>query len=506
MVITEMIDPFKQHVRSKLFRKLFLMTCLSAAVPVLVLGAFLLLSTPVGGRDGSISLFPEFYGIVLFAIVVAGVVAYSLSRHISAPISELAQGATEIARGDFSREVKVGANDEIGRLAKLFNYMTIELRRLHNMNLNKIIAERNKTQTIIKNIGDGVIVTDLKERILVLNSVAEKWFGLKESDAGERPIKDLITDRKLLWLIREATNRDDGRLPAVEVTIKRKGEWQVRVLQARAARVLQEEGELIGIVTILRDVTREKEIDRMKTELVSMVAHELRSPLTSIAGFSELLLDSDLTHEQSEEYASIILKESNRLSDLINKFLDISRIESGKIQAKKAEIDLIDVVRTTVANNEHLAARKGIAIEVHAPEHLKKVKADYGMMEQAFVNLLSNAIKYSPENTRIDFVVKETPEQVIVEVHDQGYGIPAKALRKVFDKFYRVSEHEKIREVSGSGLGLSLVKQIVDLHEGSVEVESELGRGSVFTVIVPISSGDNRHPIREEEAEQDIVW
>ena len=237
-----------------------------------------------------------------------------------------------------------------------------------------------------------------------------------------------------------------------------------------------------------------------------MVAHELRSPLTSIAGFSELLLDPDLTREQLEEYASIILKESNRLSDLINKFLDISRIESGKIQAKKTEIDLIDVVRTTVANNTHLAARKGISIEVHAPEQIEKVKADFGMMEQALLNLLSNAIKYSPDNTRIDFVLKETPEQVIVQVHDQGYGIPPDSLKKIFNKFYRVGEHEKVREVAGSGLGLALVKQILKLHEGRIEVESELGRGSVFTVFLPISTSDKSYSVHEEEAEQDIVW
>lgn len=501
-----MIDPIKQHVRSKLFRKLFFMAGLSAAVPILVLGAFLLLKTRIGVEGVLVSFFPEFWGIVLVAIVAAGMVAFSLSRQISTPIAELAQSATEIARGDFSREVKIESNNEIGRLAKLFNYMTTELRRLHNMNLNKIIAERNKTRTIIKNIGDGVIVTDSKERILVLNSVAEKWFGLKEGDVGEKPIKDFITDSKLLWLIHEATYKDDGRLPTVEVAIKQKGEWQERILQAKAARVLQEEGGLIGIVMILRDITREKDIDRMKTELVSMVAHELRSPLTSIAGFSELLLDPDLTREQLEEYASIILKESNRLSDLINKFLDISRIESGKIQAKKTEIDLIDVVRTTVANNTHLAARKGISIEVHAPEQIEKVKADFGMMEQALLNLLSNAIKYSPDNTRIDFVLKETPEQVIVQVHDQGYGIPPDSLKKIFNKFYRVGEHEKVREVAGSGLGLALVKQILKLHEGRIEVESELGRGSVFTVFLPISTSDKSYSVHEEEAEQDIVW
>jgi len=237
-----------------------------------------------------------------------------------------------------------------------------------------------------------------------------------------------------------------------------------------------------------------------------MVAHELRSPLTSISGFSELLLDSDTTPEQATEYANIILKEANRLSDLINKFLDISRIESGRIQPKKVSLDLHETIQMVVGNNSYLASRKGIEVEIHSPENLDKVMADSGMMEQVFLNLFSNAIKYSAEKTRIDFVIRQTESEIIVEVHDQGYGIPPKALPKIFDKFYRVTENDKVRETAGSGLGLSLVKQIVEMHNGRIEVESEVGRGSVFSVFFLRANGRHKMAVRHERDTEDIVW
>jgi PAS domain S-box-containing protein len=501
-----MTNWIREHIKSRLFRKLFLPTLAAALIPILVIGVFWIKNRHGLTEDLLARLLPQYYGVIIFTLLLAGLVAFYLSRYITTPISALTKSAIEIARGNFSHEIQVKSDDEIGRLARLFNYMTTELRRLHSMNLAQIIAERNKTQTIIKNIADGAVVTDPKSRVLILNAVAEKWFGLQESEAFEKPLSDYIKEPRLLQLISEATSNKTSVLPAVEINLKVSGEWKPRTLQARAARVLQENGELIGIVTILRDVTQQKEIDKMKTELVSMVAHELRSPLTSISGFSELLLDSDITPEQSSEYANIILKEANRLSDLINKFLDISRIESGRIQPKKVRMDLGETVQMVVGNNSYLASRKGIEVDIHRPDRLDEVIADSGMMEQVFLNLFSNAIKYSADKTRIDFVLRQTEDEIIVEVHDQGYGIPPKALSKIFDKFYRVTENEKVRETTGSGLGLSLVKQIVEMHGGRIEVESELGHGSVFSVFLARMNGRQKANMQQGKDAEDIVW
>jgi PAS domain S-box-containing protein len=494
-----MTEWFKQQIKSKLFRKLFWAILVATVLPLAVMTALW-----VGTVETGIHVLSNFFGIILLALVLAAIVAFYISQFITSPIAEMTKSATKIAQGNFSHKIRVDSDDEVGRLGRLFNYMTVELKRLHKMNLAKIIAERNKTQTIIKNIADGVVVTDPKLKILLLNASVEKWFALKEGEAFERPLTDFIREAKLIELMEEAIRKNNKALPAVEITIKIKGEWKSRVFQARAARVQQDDGELVGIVTILRDVTQQKEIDKMKTELVSMVAHELRSPLTSISGFSELLLDTDITKSQSEEYASIILNESRRLSDLINKFLDISRIESGRIQPKKIPLDLAEIIQMVVGNNSYLASKKNIEVEIHSMSRLGKIYADTGMMEQVFLNLFSNAIKYSPNNTRIDFVLKASDGEVIVQIQDHGYGIPPKALPHIFDKFYRVTDNEATREIVGSGLGLALVKQIVDMHGGHVEVESKMGHGSVFSVHLPKISGREKVQLSVDDSEEII--
>lgn len=478
-----MID-FLFFKRRTLFRRLFFITLTVAVLPLVVM--WLYFARAVEGvmpaAEGTFAT--AFYIFLVLAIMLATLGAYYLSKKISRPIGRFTRSATEIARGNFNEKIEVRSNDEIGRLAKIFNYMTTELRRLHDMNLSKIILERNKTQTIIRNIVDGVIVTDPDFRILLINDIAENWFGVNEKMAQNKKIDQVIHNIPLIEFLQKFDKEESGE-PSKELKLKNPDTWRDIFLQARAAKVIGEKGELIGIVTILRDITREKEIDRMKTELVSMVAHELRSPLTSISGFSELLLDEGVTREQSEEYAAIILKESNRLSELINKFLDISKIEAGKSQVKRAPIQLREVVDKVLDVNLHQAEKKQIPVSVKASPNLALVYADRDMIEQVILNLFSNAVKYSPEHATVEIRLRELPTDVLVEVEDTGYGISEEALPRIFDKFYRASDTEAVREASGTGLGLALVKEIIELHQGKISVKSELGKGSTFGFTLP---------------------
>jgi PAS domain S-box-containing protein len=513
-----MID-FLFFKRKTIFRKVFLITLIVSLLPLVVLWLYLLHDTITAGSPASappeagrplqgfepISRTPlVFYTLFGLAILLTTAGSFYLSKRISHPITHFTRTATEIARGNFNERVHVDSQDEIGRLAKIFNYMTEELRRLRKMDLNKIINEKNKTETIIKNIADGVIVTDLSHRILMMNSVMEMWFGIKEKECVNKPLESHISNNNLLQFIRNVQNDGGQKQPTTEIVIKSTKNWRDIFLQARAARVVDEQHELIGIVTILRDVTREKEIDRMKTELVSMVAHELRSPLTSISGFSELLLDPTVNREQAEEYATIILKEANRLSELINKFLDISKIEAGKSQAKKVPMQIRDVVDKVLDVNLHQAEKKGIVVSVKVSADLPLVVGDRDMLEQVILNLFNNAVKYSPENTAIEIRLKERENDVLIEVEDNGYGISEKSLPRIFDKFYRVTDNEKVRETTGTGLGLSLVKEIVEIHGGTMTVSSKLNEGSTFAFNVPKYSGRFQE-LDFETAEADLA-
>lgn len=476
---------FRFFKSDSLLRKLFLLTLLVAVVPLGLswMYFFYLENQPSPGPI--INSSTVFYGLLVLAFVMAGWGAYYFSRHIIKPIRHFKRSATEIARGNFHHKVEVQANDEIGRLAKIFNYMCEELRRLHDMNLNKIINEKHKTETILKHIADGVIVTDADNRILLMNYVAEHWFGPFELEIAGAPIEELLNNRRLIKFIRGVSRNGEEKHRSMEIVLDPRNGWKKIVLQAHAARIVSEENELIGIVTVLRDVTREKEIDRMKTELVSMVAHELRSPLTSISGFSELLLDSSTSREQAAEYAQIILKESNRLSELINKFLDISKIEAGKSQVRRTPVDMKALVEKVLSFNAQQAQRKEIRVDLQAPQDVSTVYVDRDMFEQVLLNLYSNAIKYSPDKASLTVHISETADDVHIAFQDTGYGISEEALPRIFDKFYRVSDNDQISEITGSGLGLSLVKQIVEIHGGKIQVQSKLGEGSTFTVVLP---------------------
>jgi PAS domain S-box-containing protein len=497
-----MID-FLSFMRKTIFRKVFVITWLSALVPLFVLWFYLFNDSPGFQATGRTAVI--FYALFVLATLLATVGTYYLSKRISTPITDFARTATSIARGNFNERVTVESQDELGRLARIFNFMTEELDRLRKMDLNRIINEKKKNDTIIKNIADGVIVTDPNNRIVVMNSVMESWFGIHEKECLSKPLEQCISNNTLLQFIRNVLQNDSTKnTPTTEIVIKSTKTWRDIFLQAHAARVNNEQNELIGIVTILRDITREKEIDRMKTELVSMVAHELRSPLTSISGFSELLLDPTVNREQSEEYATIILKESNRLSELINKFLDISKIEAGKSQAKKVPMQIRDVVDKVLDVNLHQAEKKGIVVSVKLSSNLPLVLGDPDMLEQVVLNLFTNAVKYSAENTAIEIRLKERESEVLIEVEDNGYGISEKSQQRLFEKFYRVTDNEKVREITGTGLGLALVKEIVEIHGGSIAVQSKLGEGSTFSFTIPKYSG-RFHEMEFDAAEVDML-
>lgn len=470
-------------IQKTLFSKVFMILIIIAFFPLLII------------KIGIYSLFNDtvpFINIWLFLITAllttasAALGAFYLSKKINKPIAHFSKSATEIARGNFTHRIEIRSTDEIGRLAKIFNYMVTELQRLDEMNLNKIITEKNKTETIIKNIADGVIVTDPENRILVLNSVAEKWFGIKERDVLQGPLDFFIPNDSLISLIHKIRASKNGASSSLEIQLQPPKSRKSVILQAKAARVIRGEHELIGIVTILRDITREREIDRMKTELVSMVAHELRSPLTSISGFSELLLDVGVSQGQAREYAEIILKESNRLGDLINKFLDISRIESGKSQMNKVSARIYDVVSNVLGMNIHLAERKNIIVNIHLSADLPLIMVDMEMLGEVILNLYSNAVKYSPENSTIEIIAKKVGNMLEIQINDNGYGISKESLPRIFDKFYRVTDNEKIRDITGSGLGLSLVKEIIELHDGTIKVNSKINEGTSFLIRLPL--------------------
>lgn len=422
-------------------------------------------------------------------LIAAVIMALFFSNHISRPVKHLADKARGIAKGDFSQRAKVESHDEIGELAEVFNNMAQQLQLFEDLNIDRLVSEKSKIETLVKNMADGVIVTDDKQRIIIVNRVAEEWFGTSELDAFELPLSAVIHNRGLIDLIQQAESSSD--MVSGEIEVKVAGSARPFILGAHAAKVSTPRRVSIGVITVLRDITREKEIDRMKTELVSLTAHELRTPITAIAGFSQILTEDTSDPAQTAEFSGIIYKESLRLSDMINKFLDISRIESGRQELQHVPVMLNQILLDVLDVNEQMAAEKNIRVERHVPADVSLLEGDPDLLGQVFLNLFSNAVKYSPDGTTITVSMTEEDGTQTVRVHDQGYGILEEDLPHIFDKFYRVKNDKIVKEITGTGLGLPLVKEIVEQHGGSIFVESELRQGSIFGFSLPIPNDDD---------------
>jgi signal transduction histidine kinase len=253
------------------------------------------------------------------------------------------------------------------------------------------------------------------------------------------------------------------------------------------------DGQLLGRLFVFRDVTREREVDRMKTEFVSLVSHELRTPLTSIKGFTQMVLEGDAgeINEEVQEFLGIALNNTDRLIALVNDLLDISRIESGRVQLKSEAVDLNAAVETVAATMQGKLREKEQQLAVSVDPAATCVTGDRDKLVQVLTNYVSNAHKYTEPGGSIRVVVSRQGDFARVAVSDNGHGIAPEDQARLFSRFYRV-DNEMTREVGGTGLGLSIVKQLIELQGGEVGVQSELGAGSTFTFTIPLSTAPNQ--------------
>ena len=351
-------------------------------------------------------------------------------------------------------------------------------------------AERAHAESILNSLRDAVVVTDQFNEVTLANSSALRLLGGDASRAVHSSVDALIPDESLRRMIKDVmeagvvsrqkraehamTTPDRGGNSAFDVTItclpdRRTGEGAG------------------GVVTILRDITREKEISQMKSDFVSQASHELRTPLASINAYVEMLIDGEAGEEQArQEFYLVIKAEVDRVSRMIDNMLNISRIEAGIVSVERAEVDFAKMVRGVLETMQPQAAAKKIMLVDKIGPLIYTAEADRDMMHQVVMNLVSNAIKYTPEGGRVTVTVEndDASRSVLVVVQDTGLGIPPDALKRLFEKFFRIESYKRIAK--GTGLGLNLVKHIVEtVHHGKVGVTSEVGMGSKFWFTVP---------------------
>ena len=398
-------------------------------------------------------------------------------------------------------ERKWGANALIDELREtlgkqLADYSSRHLadeKQIRDLQIQIQLSQRQKrnAEAIIYSIRDAVIVVDEFDKLLMANEAADKLFSFDFKNSQHQPINNLIKpdENEFVDFLRQSRQ---GKVRHTRREFNFSKDDKIRTYDCIVSCVHDQRGQVCGVVAVLHDITREKEISQMKNDFVSHVSHELKTPLASITAYSEMLVDGEANDEKTrQEFYSVIQSQANRLNRLIEDILNISRIESGMIKVNKEPVSLTILIEEQLQMIKSRAQEKGIKIISQKPIVFDQVYADRDMISQVIINLLSNAVKYtrSGGSIRIETAVDSIDNTVRVSVSDTGVGIPKNELEHVFDKFYRVDANKN--DAKGTGLGLNLVKQIIEkVHNGLVFVRSEAGLGSTFGFELPLARSE----------------
>jgi len=349
--------------------------------------------------------------------------------------------------------------------------------------LEDIANEKTRMGVLINQLTGGVMATDIDKKIVLANPAFLKMIDYFGADAIGRFAKDVVQNEKMVSMIEKALSMPEEEF----ADLTEEFNFGDKILSVRCIPFRDRLNRNLGTITVMNDITSLKKIDQLKSDFVSMVAHEVRSPLNSIGMQLKVILDG-LAGDVTEKQQEILGRASEKivsLSNLSTDLLDLAKIESGLITQEKEKLKVDDLLRGLVDFFQEDVQAKNIVLEIDDIVDLPPVLANRDNMTEVFSNLISNSIKYSPEGGRITVCAVVEKNHLKISIRDTGFGIPEKDLDRIFDRFYRIKD-EKTRYITGTGLGLPIVKSIVEAHNGKINVESELGKGSMFYVYLPI--------------------
>jgi two-component system phosphate regulon sensor histidine kinase PhoR len=407
---------------------------------------------------------------LITGLLLAALFSYVLSRIMSRPLRLIAESAQEIGRGNFRQRLPVSGTDELSEVATVMNDMSSRV----ETQMEKLEREKGRLDAILRGMGEGLMVTDSTGAITLVNPAFCEQFGVTGSVVG-RPLIEIARHPDLNDCYRRAVGeRAEYRR---EIVI---GGSLERVLLTHWVPLL-DQLKLLGVVAVFHDISDLKRLEKIRKDFVANVSHELKTPVTIIKGYAEALLDGLVTSdpERAVSFIEIIHNHIERQAELIGNLLTLSELESDQFTLELLPCELGGAVRQAVTCLESKAAERGATVTMTGFAELPPVFIEPGRIEQVFVNLLDNAIKYTSVGGQVALTAVVEPERVVVTVRDHGPGIPPQSLGRVFERFYRVDEGRS-REEGGHGLGLAIVKHVVQLHGGSVWVESTPGKGSAF--------------------------
>ncbi len=452
-------------------------------------------AVPVSGEQGSYIIYirdnkqtvhdlnMELFMIIMEALIIGLAISVLLgsllAKTLIIPIQSLTRGANRVAKGDFSQHIEVRSNDEIGVLTQSFNNMAQQLRDM----LEEVENEKNKLSTVFLHMTDGVVAFARDGAKIHYNPAAEQLLGVSLADG------DL--DYSVIFGSVEA--KDTVLALKSPTVIRAEREIKDKTLEIILAPFAGGEGSQGGILALIHDVTRQRRSEQMRREFVANVSHELRTPITNVRSYAETLVDmgGDIAAEDREHFLRVILHESDRMAKIVQDLLMLSKFDAGDNDMHMESFDLSESARNICDALMLNVKKRGMSMRLETPAEPVSCEGDRSRLEQVIVNIITNAIRYTPDGGSIDVRVGHGGGSVWVSVRDTGIGIPKEDIPRIFDRFYRVDK-ARSRSLGGSGLGLSIAREIVARHGGSIGIESEQGRGTEVTVTLPErqSAGD----------------
>lgn len=415
------------------------------------------------------------------ALFLTTVFAFFLSSRITAPLRIMRTAVFEVARGKFETKVPILTRDEIGELAISFNQMARQLK----FTMNALRQEKEQLSSILSSMADGVFTISRNGEIDPLNVNAETFFHLWYNSIEERKESYDFMPEPLYHLFTTVVETEHESIVEVEFE---EYHWVI------AMTPLYSHTHVRGTVAIVRDMTSERKLEKIRKDFIANVSHELRTPIAMIQGYSEAIVDGIAeTEQENKEIAQIIYDESLRMSRLVNELLDLARIEAGVIELHPEHIEIKSYFERVFKRFDGIAEDKQVILKLDFNVRSKTFIFDGDRMEQVVTNLVDNAIRHTPEEGSVSLIIQEDVEGLTISVKDTGVGIPDEDIPFVFERFYK-SDKARTRGKSGTGLGLSIVKNIVEAHNGKIQVSSRLGQGTVFKLNIPNEDCDEAIP------------
>ncbi|MBC8378547.1 MAG: phosphate regulon sensor histidine kinase PhoR [Planctomycetes bacterium] len=452
------------------------------AIPIQQDGAVVaVLRTSVAMTELQATLHSVFREVLHYGLIIALVLAIlslGFSWKISRPLELLRLGADRFARGDLNHRLAIPKSHEIAGLADSMNKMAVQL----DERIRMIVAQKNEQQAVLSSMIEGVIAVSTNGKVMSLNSAAAAMLQETVENAEGRTIEEVIRNTELQPFVQQALDSEE---PVESQIMLHEKSQREQYLQSHGTMLTDDQGRKIGALIVMNDITRIRRLEQVRRDFVANVSHELKTPVTSIKGFIETLLDGAINKpDDAQRFLEIIARQTERLNSIIDDLLTLSRIEqqSGGQMATET-VPLKPVLAAAVDLCQIKAVKKNMSIHIDCDETVT-VQANASLLEQAMVNLVDNAIKYSEPGGDVRLDVRHVGEEIQIHVHDHGCGIAKEHLPRLFERFYRVDK-ARSRKLGGTGLGLAIVNHIAQSHKGRVYVESVIGKGSTFTFCLP---------------------